>query len=166
MPKIDDKIIKAIQKAIEKEGSQAALCSKTGISTSIMSRYVRGEVDKINLGNWNLLIPAISQYLPEHYGFKFPPVSDDKIDASLKKFPDGSVANALRMYNQSREEINLSETFLTDPRALSSEEKLNTIKTLTDKAYYLTTKQVNELLVIALSFLKQNEEQQHDNEKE
>lgn len=159
MPKLDKNILNAIKKAVEREGSQAALCKKTGISTSIMSRYLKQEVETINLGTWNLLIPEIAPFLPEHYGFSFPPVSEETINKTLEEFPDGSVAHSLRMHNKVREELDIAETFKTDPRFLSSDEKVNTIKTLTDKAYYLTTDQVNSLLVAALTLIKKNQEE-------
>ena len=67
MPKLDERIHNAIEKAVAKCGSQAALCKMTGVSTSIMSRYIKREVGSINAGTWNLLYPAIKEFLPEEY---------------------------------------------------------------------------------------------------
>ncbi len=67
MPKIDNRILEAIKNAVAKYGSQAALCKKVGISTSIMSRYLKREVFTINAGTWNILFPAIKEFLPEEY---------------------------------------------------------------------------------------------------
>ena len=65
MPKFDDTIRQAVMRACEIAGSQAALCKKTGLSTSIMSRYLNGDVRYINPGTWKLLYPHIAPYLPE-----------------------------------------------------------------------------------------------------
>ena len=65
MPKFDDTIRQAILRACEIAGSQTALCRKTGLSTSIMSRYLNGDVRYINPGTWELLYPHIAPYLPE-----------------------------------------------------------------------------------------------------
>jgi len=67
MPKIDNTIFNAIEKSVAKYGSQAALCKKTGISTSIMSRYLKREVGSINAGTWNMIFPVIKEFLPEEY---------------------------------------------------------------------------------------------------
>lgn len=67
MPKFDDTIRQAVMRATEIAGSQAALCKKTGLSTSIMSRYLNGDVQYINPGTWKLLYPHIAPYLPEDF---------------------------------------------------------------------------------------------------
>lgn len=67
MQKLDETILHAIMQAIQAAGSQAALCKASGISTSIMSRYVKGGVENINRGTWELLLPHISPYLPPEY---------------------------------------------------------------------------------------------------
>ena len=65
MPKFDDTIRQAVIRACKIAGSQAALCKKTGLSTSIMSRYFNGDVRYINPGTWELLYPHIAPYLPD-----------------------------------------------------------------------------------------------------
>lgn len=67
MPKFDDTIRQAILRATEIAGSQAALCKKTGLSSSIMSRYLNGDVRYINPGTWKLLFPHIAPYLSEDF---------------------------------------------------------------------------------------------------
>mgnify|MGYP000765811402 CR=1 FL=1 len=67
MPKFDEKIRDALKKASIRDGSQAALCKKTGISTSIMSRYLKGNVTSINTATWTLLHPVIREFLPSGY---------------------------------------------------------------------------------------------------
>lgn len=67
MPKFDDTIRQAILRATEIAGSQAALCKKTGLSTSIMSRYLSGNVRYINPGTWKLLVTHIAPYLPDGF---------------------------------------------------------------------------------------------------
>ena len=67
MPRLDETILHAIMQAIQAAGSQAALCKASGISTSIMSRYMKGGVENINRGTWQLLLPHISPYLPKSY---------------------------------------------------------------------------------------------------
>ena len=67
MPKFDDTIRQAVMRACEIAGSQTALCRKTGLSTSIMSRYLNGDVRYINPGTWELLYPHIAPYLPEDF---------------------------------------------------------------------------------------------------
>ncbi len=64
MPRFDDAIRNAILKAVERERSQAGLCKKTGISTSMMSRYANGNVETINAGTWSILFPQIKEFLP------------------------------------------------------------------------------------------------------
>ena len=153
MPKLDKNILNAIRKAVEKEGSQAALCKKTGISTSIMSRYMKNEVETINLGNWNLLIPVIAPYLPEHYRFTFPPISEKEIEKA--KEHSKAVSDALRLHNNIRENMDIDKYFQEDPLFLSSEEKRNTIKTLTSKVAYLTQEQVDTLLTMTMAWIKE-----------
>ena len=64
MPKFDQEIRSAILSAITQLGSQAELCKQTGISTSLMSRYCRGNAKSINMGTWKLLFPLIRPHLP------------------------------------------------------------------------------------------------------
>lgn len=63
--KLTEEIREAIRKAVKREGSQFALCKKVGISISIMSRYLKGNVKTINAGTWNMIYPFIQDYLPE-----------------------------------------------------------------------------------------------------
>ncbi|MPN47352.1 hypothetical protein SDC9_194954 [bioreactor metagenome] len=65
MKKITEEIREAIKKAVNENGTQALLCKKCGISTSIMSRYIKNEVSTINSGTWKLLYPHIAPFLPE-----------------------------------------------------------------------------------------------------
>lgn len=67
MPKVDDNIIKAILAAADSMGSQAKLASKVGITPAALSRYLKGKVITINAATWNLIFPAIKDFLPEEY---------------------------------------------------------------------------------------------------
>lgn len=77
MPKMDECILSAIRKSVEKCGSQAALCQRSGISTSILSRYLKRQVQTINVGTWNILFPVIKEFLPEEYHRIFPTRDND-----------------------------------------------------------------------------------------
>lgn len=64
MQKITPIIIEAMQKAIQKEGSQAIFAKKMGIAQSVLSRYLSGNVKGINNRTWLALYPKIKEYLP------------------------------------------------------------------------------------------------------
>nr|DAF72834.1 MAG TPA: putative small protein [Caudoviricetes sp.] len=64
MQEFNDTIRQAILRAIEIAGSRAALCRKTGLSASIMGRYLNGNMQHIHQGTWELLFPHIAPYLP------------------------------------------------------------------------------------------------------
>ena len=64
MQEFNDTIRQAILRATEIAGSRAALCRKTGLSASIMGRYLNGNMQHIHQGTWELLLPHIAPYLP------------------------------------------------------------------------------------------------------
>ena len=98
MPKFDDTIRQAVMRACKIAGSQAALCKKTGLSTSIMSRYFNGDVRYINPGTWELLYPHVAPYLPEDFQpdteSPFPENLNENIckavDAAARNHPRGA----------------------------------------------------------------------------
>ena len=70
--KIDDTIKEAILKASEREGSQAQLAKAVGVFPASLSRYLNGQIKRINPGTWNLLHPLIKDYLPGEAGEALP----------------------------------------------------------------------------------------------
>ena len=90
MPKFDDTIRQAVMRACEIAGSQTALCRKTGLSTSIMSRYLNGEVRYINPGTWELLYPHIAPYLPEDFQLDTEPPKRKNPNESIFKAVDAA----------------------------------------------------------------------------
>lgn len=95
MPKFNDTIRQAILRACEIAGSQAALCKKTGLSTSIMSRYLNGDVRYINPGTWKLLYPHIAPYLPEKPLFKTDVKSECSEELIARAYLRGSIDTLL-----------------------------------------------------------------------
>ena len=63
MPKITAEIKKALSSLIEQEGSALELSRKTGISHSTFSKYMSGQIQKINQANWKILMPFLNPYL-------------------------------------------------------------------------------------------------------
>lgn len=146
MPKFDENIKSAIEKAVEREGSQFALCKKTGISTSIMSRYLKDDVKTINAGTWNMIYPVIKDYLPEEYHRTFLRwKSQDGWDEYAKKYPE--------TYNTilgEIENLDIKKIAKTDPLFGRSDEFINTIKLITEKLPLLSQKTLNKFLIEAI----------------
>lgn len=70
MPKIDNEIRNAIEMAVNKYGSQRAFARKVGISIANLSRYLKGDVKKMNLSTWKLLLNEIIDFLPDGFSFE------------------------------------------------------------------------------------------------
>ncbi len=67
---ITEDIRQAIKKAVFDAGTQKAFCKKTGVSTSLMSKYMRNETRTIHAGTWALLAPHLAPYLQTPSGAK------------------------------------------------------------------------------------------------
>lgn len=64
MPKITPEIRQALSFLIESEGSALEVSRKTNISHSTISKYLSGQIQKINQANWRLLEPLLLPFLP------------------------------------------------------------------------------------------------------
>ncbi|MDD5698006.1 MAG: hypothetical protein PHH77_05270 [Victivallaceae bacterium] len=150
MPKFDDKIKIAIEKAVKRDGSQFALCKKMGISISIMSRYLKGNVKTINAGTWNMIFPFIKEYLPEDYHRTFNNwKSKEEWEKFYKEHPEArQYANKIDNHNTV---VDFQELSKTDPLYGRSREFINTIKLITEKLPYLSQKTLNKFLVEAIN---------------
>ena len=162
MPKFDDTIKEAIEKAVKRDGSQFALCKKTGISTSIMSRYLKGNVHNINFGTWNMLFPAIADFLPEEYHRTFMSWKSPEEWERFKTQYPASYREAER-YNR---ELDIAHVAKTDPNygkiSRESQQKLNLIRTIVDE---LPSGSVETLKAIMRLLLADEEKSETDKEE-
>jgi len=69
---LNEKIRKAIAKAIDEIGGQSELSRKTGISQQNFSKYISGYVNKIGDRTWDALFPFIKKYLPSDFPVNIP----------------------------------------------------------------------------------------------
>ena len=69
-----------LQKAVEYYGSQSSLARKTGISQRNISRWLSGQVDKINGDLWNKISPHIRPFMPEGFEETYHVPSSPEID--------------------------------------------------------------------------------------
>ena len=147
MPKIDNTIKEAIIKASKQLGSQAQLAKAVGVFPASLSRYLNGQIKRINASTWNMLYPAIKDYLPEEYQRTFMnwKTKEGWMDFN-QKYPES--------YNHITAEIenlDMEEIAKNSPLFGRSEEFLNTIKLITEKLPYLSQKTLNNFLITAIT---------------
>ena len=56
-----------LQKAVEYYGSQSGLARQTGVSQRNISRWLSGQVDKINGDLWSKVAPHLKPFMPDDF---------------------------------------------------------------------------------------------------
>ena len=79
MPQITPEIKKALLAAIDSKGSALELSRQTGISHSTFSKYMSGQIRRMNYTNWKVLLPYLKPYLPAQVS-----ISENCSEATVK----------------------------------------------------------------------------------
>lgn len=102
---IDDDIKRALQKAIDKAGTQMLLSKSCGVRRNCFSKYLRGEVKVIEHKNWKKLIPYLNEFLPDNKKERLIPSDCEDLCARMSNMDKGFMKDYVDLDSDEKKEM-------------------------------------------------------------